>query len=299
MKAIIILVLLSVVGVIIFPVRASIVYPGDTSLYELHEKTILLNNGVRLCYVEQGLDTQPLVILVHGFTDSWHSFEKVLPFLPADLHVVAVTLRGHGNSGKPAGGYRPEDFADDIAAFMQAKKLSAAVLVGHSMGGMIVQQFALRHPQYTHGIIIVSSDACFADNPWAPAFKGEILNMREPLDPAFVEGFQRSTLAQLVDSSFIGLCVVQSMKVPVSVWQQALTGMLDTNTGGELSKIRIPALILWGEQDAFCSFDDQQRLLRQLKNATLVVYNGAGHALHWEEPERFASDVASFVMLIQ
>lgn len=56
------------------------------------------------------------VIALHGVTDSWRSFEPVLPCLPSELRVIALTQRGHGASDKPAGGYRTADFAADVAA---------------------------------------------------------------------------------------------------------------------------------------------------------------------------------------
>ncbi len=63
---------------------------------------------------------------------------------------------------------------------------------------------------------------------------------------------------------------------------------------GELGKIKAPTLILWGTRDVLCPRADQEALLVEIAGARLIVYRGAGHGLHWEEPERFAADVASF-----
>jgi len=68
---------------------------------------------VRLEFAEQGDRTGTPVIALHGVIDYWHSFKPVLPHLPAEMHVMALTQRGHGGSDKPAGGYRPADFAAD------------------------------------------------------------------------------------------------------------------------------------------------------------------------------------------
>jgi hypothetical protein len=79
---------------------------------------IHLKTGVTLNYVVQGKAGGPVIILLHGAGDSWHSYERVLPLLPADYRVYAITLRGHGLSDHPEAGYSRVDFAGDILDFM-------------------------------------------------------------------------------------------------------------------------------------------------------------------------------------
>ncbi len=75
------------------------------------------------------------MLLLHGVTDSWLSFERVLPYLPESINATALTQRGHGDADRPATGYRTRDYAADVAAFLDAVGLGAAVIVGDSMGG--------------------------------------------------------------------------------------------------------------------------------------------------------------------
>src|ERR1700741_3287781 len=77
-----------------------------------------LASGIRLEYFEQGDPTGIPVIFLHGFSDSWKSFELNLPFLPSFIHAFSLSQRGHGNSDKPKHGYSPKDFADDLVSFM-------------------------------------------------------------------------------------------------------------------------------------------------------------------------------------
>ncbi len=101
------------------------------------EKFISLATGVRMEYVEQGpADGVPMVFL-HGVTDSWHSFEGVLPMLPPTIHAFAVSQRGHGDSSRPASGYRFTDMSADLLAFMDSMRLPKAIVVGHSMGASV------------------------------------------------------------------------------------------------------------------------------------------------------------------
>src|SRR5918999_330076 len=83
-------------------------------------KSIELPDRVELQYVEQGDPTGTPVLFLHGLTDSWLSFEPVLPHLPESVHAFALSQRGHGDSGRPAAGYHSKDFAADVAAFMDA-----------------------------------------------------------------------------------------------------------------------------------------------------------------------------------
>lgn len=267
----------------------------DTAKVELKEQTISLANGVQLSYAERGKSKNKQVIFVHGYTDSWHSFEKVLQMLPENIHAIAVTLRGHGNSSKPSDGYEPKTLAADIAHFITEKKLGPCILAGHSMGGLIVQQFALDFPQLTKSVVIISSDASFADNPGLPEFVNEVMKLKDPIDYAFAEGFQKSTLARPVDSVFINQCIAESMKLPAKVWHACARAILKADYTKELHKIRVPVMVFWGSKDGFCSKKDQQNLIKQIKKAKLVVYEDTGHALHWEEPERFTKDLIGFI----
>ena len=99
-------------------------------------QSIQLSTGVNLQFVEQGNARGIPVILLHGYTDSWHSYETTLPFLPEDLHVFALSQRGHGNSDRPKQNYHPKDFAADVASFIKKKNLGPAVIVGLSLGGV-------------------------------------------------------------------------------------------------------------------------------------------------------------------
>ncbi len=101
-----------------------------------------LRTGVRLHYAEQGHPNAHPIILLHGYTDSWFSFSRVLPLLPPSYRVYVPDQR----SERPASGYEMQDLADDTLAFMDAMRVARATLVGHSMGSLVAQQIALAAP---------------------------------------------------------------------------------------------------------------------------------------------------------
>jgi len=91
---------------------------------------VRLKTGVRVRYVEQDDPNGIPVIMLHGYTDSSVSYSRVLPLMNAKYRVFALDQRGHGDSDRPASGYKFSDFAADVVAFMDAKNLKKAVVVG-------------------------------------------------------------------------------------------------------------------------------------------------------------------------
>src|SRR5918992_3309716 len=133
-------------------------------------KSVALPTGVRLPYVEQGDPAGVPVVLLHGLTDSWRSFEPVLPYLPSSIRAFALTQRGHGDADRPATGYHPRDFAADVAAFLDRQGLDSAVIAGHSMGSTVALRFALDYPERTRGIIPMGTFLRYGTNPGVTEF---------------------------------------------------------------------------------------------------------------------------------
>lgn len=258
-------------------------------------KTINLPGRVRLEYAEQGNATGTPVIFLHGITDSWHSFESVLANLPSSIHAFAISQRGHGDSERPLQNYTPKDFAADIAEFIKQKNLEGAFIVGHSMGGVNAQQFAIDYPELTKGLVIIDSDPTFKNNPGMPEFYQEVLRLEGAIDRKFMDDFQRATLADPIDSTYYNLLVDEGIKVPSSVFKAALEGLMQVDFTEQLKQIDAPAVIFWGNKDAFCIYKGQEILVNNIKNSRLIIYGNTGHALHWEEPKRFSEDLVNFI----
>ena len=258
-------------------------------------KSVELPNQVKLQYVEQGDASGVPVLLLHGITDSWHSFERVLPHLPESIHAFALTQRGHGDADRPAAGYRPQDFAADVAAFMDALDIEQAVIAGHSMGSSVAQRFAIDHPERTLGLVLIGSVTTWRDHPdFVELWDSVVSTLTDSVDPGFVREFQESTLAQPVPQAFLETVVQESLKLPARVWRTVLLEcLLEADFSGELNKIEAPTLIVWGDRGALTR-SEQGALTEAIAGSRLVVYPGAGHGLHWEEPDRFADDLATF-----
>ena len=262
-------------------------------------KTVRLQSGVQLEYSEQGSPSGTPVIFLHGYTDSWRSFQQVLPLLPESVHVYTISQRGHGISDRPAKGYSPGDFALDVADFMKEQKINSAIIVGHSLGATVAQRFALDYPYMVKALVLVGSFSSFTTNASVAELRSIVDNLEDPVDSVFVYQFQKSTLFKPVPVRAFQTYVSESLKVPARVWKAIANEALTVDYSKAVENISVPTLIIWGDKDGFCPRSDQYTLARAIKKSTLMIYEGVGHAVHWEDPERFTADLLSFVNSIE
>jgi pimeloyl-ACP methyl ester carboxylesterase len=252
-----------------------------------------LDNGVRLPYAEQGAADGVPVVLLHGLTDSWRSFEPVLPHLPDSIHAYAVTVRGHGDASRTET-YRLDDMVGDITQFLDAVGLDSAIVVGHSMGSIIATRFAIDHPGRVDALVIMGGAASFA-RVGLEEMRAELAAMSEPVDPDYLRDFQESTIARPVAPGLIDTAVSESQKVSLDTFRQALEDICLIDYSAELGRIGAPTLVVWGDRDAICPRSEQDALLAEIPNARLVVHQGGGHAVHWEDPARCGRQLAQFI----
>ncbi len=258
------------------------------------ESTVRLANGVTLEYAERGQGNGQVVIFLHGYTDSWYSFSRVLELLPIRYHGYALTQRGHGDSDKPPAGYEMSTLAADVVAFMDRFGIQKAAIVGHSMGSVVAQRVAIEYPNRVSKLVLVGSTPHGA-NDVVLDLLSFVQTLQDPVDPAFVRDFQVSTTFQPVPAGFLNRVVAESLKVPARVWKAALTGFVAADNRDDLERIQVPTLIIYGDQDSVFPYADQLDLKDGIPNSRLLVYPQTGHGVHWERPERFTADLADFL----
>jgi pimeloyl-ACP methyl ester carboxylesterase/tetratricopeptide (TPR) repeat protein len=256
--------------------------------------SVLLKTGVRLRYAYQGDENGVPVILLHGYTDSWFSFSQILPLMDQRYRVYTLDQRGHGESDRPVGGYAMEQFAADVIAFMDAKNIRQATIVGHSMGSFVAQHVAVVAPERVKRLVLVATATAVHTNELVRQLQREVNALSDPIPQKFVYDFQVSTAFQPLSNEFFHAVLKESMKLPAHVWREVMAEMMSPETAVELKKIKTPTLILWGDRDFFPR-SEQDSLVSALPNAVLKVYKDTGHALHWERPESFATDLKTFI----
>jgi len=257
---------------------------------------IPVSPGVELDVIQTGdPDGIPLVLL-HGLSDSNASMRILTDRLPGWIRAIAISQRGHGESSKPAGPYTPAAFVADLNAVLDRLAVPRAVVLGHSMSSVIAQRFAIRHPERVAGLILEGAFPGLRGNAAVEAFyAADIAGLEDPIDPDFARGFQESTLARPVPEGFLDMVTRESLKLPAQAWRQILQALLADDTTADLAGVATPTLLLWGDQDAFVARADQDRLLAALPNASLSIFEGAGHCPHWEEPGPTAERLSTFI----
>jgi pimeloyl-ACP methyl ester carboxylesterase len=259
----------------------------------------VLQSGLTLSYVDRGSPIGPAVVMIPGPTDSLWSYQPVLDQLPRSVRAVAVSMRGHGDSDKPAGGYRVEDFAGDIVPFLDALNIEQAVLVGHSGSGLVVRRAALDSPERVAGLVLEASPVTLCGHAGLEAFvRSTVSKLQDPIDLDLVRSFVVDTSSEQISLAHLERLVVEVVKVPARVWRETFVELLRYDDSMELEQIAPPTLLIWGDADVTVGRKDQHVLLSRIPRAQLLVYQGIGHTPRWEDPTRFATDVAAFVQRV-
>jgi pimeloyl-ACP methyl ester carboxylesterase len=244
---------------------------------------VTLANGLTLSYAEQGGRAQPAVVLLPGATDSLWSYQPVLDRIPRSIRAVAVSPRGHGDSDKPATGYRVEDFASDVVPLLDALDIERAVLAGHSSSCLAIRRVAIDAPDRVAGL--------------ESFVQSVVSGLAEPIDPAFARAFVVDTSSDQLGAELIDTLVHEVMKVPARVWREMFGALLQYDDTAELRGISAPSLLIWGSADRLACREMQKELVRLLPRGRLLEYARVGHTPRWENTARFASDLTAFAVL--
>jgi pimeloyl-ACP methyl ester carboxylesterase len=258
--------------------------------------TVRLANGLTLSYWEQGEPSGSALVLLPGPTDSWRSYQPVLERLPMSIRTISVSQRGHGDSQKPATGYRVEDFAADAVGLFDALRIERAVLAGHSGSCLVARRVALDAPERVAGLVLEASPTTLVGNAGLVEFVESVVSrLEDPIDPDLARSFVVDTSSGEVAPGMLDELVSELLKVPARVWRDVFAGLLQYDDVPELGRIAVPVLLIWGDRDGIVGREMQEQLAARLSCADLGVYHGAGHTPRWEDPSRFAADVTAFV----
>lgn len=257
---------------------------------------VTLPSGVTLSYAESGAASAPTVLLLPGPTDSWRSYELVLERLSASIHAIAVSQRGHGDSDKPVSGYRVKDFTADVVTALDALGLDRVFLAGHSGSCLVARRVAIDHPERVVGLVLEASPTTLRGNPHLSEFVESVVsNLKDPIDPAFARSFVADTSSEQLAPELVDQLTIELLKVPARVWKEIFADLSEYDDLADIERIVAPTLLVWGEADGLVDREMQTMLVERIRHAELLIYRGVGHTPRWENPTRFADDVATFV----
>jgi len=258
-------------------------------------------NGLRIHYLESGSPDKPPFIMLHGIARVAHNFDHLAPHYAANYRVLAVDMRGHGESEwNSEGAYLVEDYVKDIEALIAGLRLRNIVLWGNSTGGRVVQMIAGLHPELVTAVIVedvgperprtVSDRRAgrmdVEANGWASIdelyahAKTENPRTPEPILRAFVQHGSK----QRDDGRII--------------WKRdpaILNGFVPTELWAKVRQIRAPIIYILGGASTIVPAETQRELKQALPQAQIVTMPGLGHYPSDEKPAEFLSIVDRFL----
>lgn len=244
----------------------------------------------------------PLIVLVHGYTGSKENWLPVMRGLAENHRVIAVDLPGWGESTpKPGADYGPVAQSRRLAAFLQAQEQPAALLVGHSMGGMVSGLMTAEHPELVERITFMSSAGVkFTENEFARL----VLKGGNPFAVYETESFQTflSTYvfadAPYVPTPIAGAIVAAraaNKDFEKAVFTQMRLGPEAFLLQKRLPLIRQPALLLWCDGDRIIDPSAAAVFAEGLAHSTTVMLNGCGHMPMMERPDQVVQSLLRFL----
>jgi 3-oxoadipate enol-lactonase len=230
---------------------------------------------------EAGSPDAPPLVLLHGWVyDGLTTWHKVMPLLASTFRVVAIDLRAHGKTDRIRGRFEMEDLADEVARCLDALGLGRVALAGYSMGGMVAQVLAIRHPARVERLVLVATAARPIRLP------------RSVILPVFTVGrtlarIDRITLPRIAHRYLTGTGAVASehaawlwesvMNRDADLHYEAAFAIARFDARDRLDRIRVPALVVVPTRDQMIPPSAQRETASLLPDATLVEIEGARH----------------------
>ena len=265
-----------------------------------------LPGGVHLHYRAAGELGAPVVVLVHGYGDSFTSWDGWNAALAAKYRVLSVDLPGHGLTRAPEGYVLSSDgYVELLDAFASALRLPRFALAGNSMGGGVAWRYATRHPERLSALVLVDA----AGWPLPPpkdlplAFRilqysaGRWLLAHIDNRPLIAEGLKKDVYdtAVITDAFVDRWAELQRAPGHRAILMSASPGGFATASDEVLAAIRVPTLVLHGAADTLIPLASGQRFAAAIPGARLIAYPHVGHLPQVEIPARSAADVAAFL----
>ena len=253
-------------------------------------------HGINIHYTRTG-GSKPPVILLHGLTANGACWTALAHALERNYDVIMPDARGHGKSSVPDYGYRYEDHANDVVGLIEALRLSPAILIGHSMGGMVAAVVASGTPKLLHCLIL--ADPTFL----SPKVQREIRDSdvadqhRRYLNMS-VGDLVAEARSKHPDRSLDTIELIARARLQTSMSAFDVLTPPNPNYRQVVSAIEVPALLVIGGPAGVVSPEvavDLQRLNTRLQVEQIPE---AGHGLPYDQPERFALVVKAFLRSI-
>ena len=272
------------------------------------EDRYITANGLRFHYQDWGDQSNPPLLLLHGFAQTCHSWDFVALSLCDRFHVMALDQRGHGDSDwAPDGDYSPETQQKDIHAIVEALDLKGLVLMGLSMGGRNSFTYAANHSERIKALVIV--DAAPQNMVGGTDNIRRFVQQMDELGSVdeFVERIQKFNPRRAVEQ--IRGSILHNLKqLPSGKWTWKYDKLLrspDRRLGsdpqmterlwGYVESLKCPTLVVRGGASDVVALDTAEAMQKRIPNGTMATVENAGHLVMGDNPMGFQRAVTEFL----
>ena len=235
------------------------------------------------------------LVLVHGFLGTSKMWEPQINFFKNYFRVITPDLPGFGRSNKVKSHNSIQSIANLILDCLEEKKIDKFNLLGHSMGGMIVQEMAKKNGDKISKLI------CYSTGP-----RGEMPGRFETVDQSR-ENFKKKGLElsakNIVKTWFVlgekakyfDICIEAGKQTSLETVDNALVAFKNWNGVNTLKNIKNETLIVWGDQDRSYNLDQVKTLEKKIRNSKLIIIKNCAHNAHLEQPDQFNNIIKNFL----
>lgn len=243
----------------------------------------------------------PTVLMLHGIGGGHLAFApQVETLASAGYRAVAWDMPGYGHSA-PIEPYTFKGLAQSCIALIESLKCADVILLGHSMGGMVAQEVVARRPDLVSKLVLCGTSPAFGkpDGEWQREF---IAQRTAPLDA----GKSMADLAEVLVPQMVGpgslpegvrLATHCMSLVPAATYRRALECIVTFDRREDLQRIRVPTLLIAGEQDRNAPPAVMKKMAESIANSTYIEMKGIGHLQNLEAPEDFDGMLLNFLAL--
>ncbi len=276
-------------------------------------------NGVSVYIVTEGSPDDPVVVFIHGFGGSTITWRDTLPAVAqAGYYALALDLPPFGLSDKnPDLDYSRSGMADLVASLMDTLGIESATIVGHSMGGAVTAQFAVRHPQKVEKLVFVAGGVFEAlraendeeDDP-GPLSLLNAIDPKSPAAPILLRGlitrsffidtlrsayYDDSVLTDEAVDGYARLLLIEDAPIGFLAYVQAQEANPITLEDLAAAAENVPVALMWGNQDTWVSVELGKTMAQAIPGAQLILYDEVGHLPMEEAVEAFNTDLIDFL----
>ena len=249
-------------------------------------------------YVEGSGPPLLLVMGMGGQASSWG--EPLLEGLQKEFTTIRFSNRGTGGTDKPGGITIPQ-MAEDASALLRAIGIGKAHVFGISMGGMIAQELAIRHPEQVQGLVLGCTACGPAHSVAVPADTiakfGQMVQL--PMEERVQRFWEITVTPEFKEerADFLTRIIElgMAMPTPMETFGQQLAAIQGHDTYDRLPQIKSPTLILHGNKDILVPFENAAILHERIPGSQVRIVDGTGHCFFWERPDAVIEEVVGFL----